>query len=199
LQSRSENESVECKKIIAHRHNIKVEYKTFERAFENLTWGSPEIGYNLVRPLLKEFVRLNERSYFNFVQSSNPPKEFDYCFLCPSASINAFRSCFPMIFIDACFLKGKYASVMMFACFVDAENTILPLAIAIAPEEIGYWERFVKDLKEAIPRLSELGAQLIFMSDRTQQLASSLMEVKCFHRHGVLTVMRTFAEISRHF
>jgi hypothetical protein len=102
------------------------------------------------------------------------PNAFEYLFLFLVQTQKAFEHCEPMIFIDGCFLSGKFGYVLLTACAMDSANHIVPLAFSIAPKENKiYWSQFLLDLKRC-EYISSLGEKLTIFCDQQNGLLLSL-------------------------
>lgn len=65
---------------------------------------------------------------------------FQYSYFSLAACVRAFRSCSPVIVIDARHLKGKYKGVLFDASTKDGNEHIVPLAFDVGD----CWSRFVR-------------------------------------------------------
>lgn len=70
---------------------------------------------------------------------------FKYLFWAFKPSINGFKSCRPVVSIDATYLYGKYEMTLLIAAGIDANNNIFPLAYAVvALESYDAWSWFLR-------------------------------------------------------
>mgnify|MGYP004712588053 FL=1 len=80
------------------------------------------------------------------------------------------EGCRPFVGFDGCFLKGAYGGVLLTAVTLDANNSIFPIAFAVAEaENKETWSWFFHYFEEFFgPFTSENGfhGPLTFMSDR---------------------------------
>ena len=60
---------------------------------------------------------------------------FKFCFMAFSASIEGWKYCRPIIFVDNTFLKCKFGGILLTASSQDGNNQIFPLAFAILDSE----------------------------------------------------------------
>ncbi|XP_028123131.1 uncharacterized protein LOC114320217 [Camellia sinensis] len=98
------------------------------------------------------------RWYMDIVMSTNPGSylRLDYShqsgrfkrfFVAFNPSIEGFRHCRPLLFIDGTFLKGKYKGTLLTAAAKDGDQGFFPLAMAIVDTETtDSWEWFVMHL-----------------------------------------------------
>ena len=56
---------------------------------------------------------------------------FKFCFMAFGASIEGWKYCRPIIFVDGTFLKCKFGGILLTASSQDGNNQIFPLAFAI--------------------------------------------------------------------
>jgi zinc finger SWIM domain-containing protein 3 len=97
-------------------------------------------------------------------------KTFKRLFIFPAANQVAFRTCRPMIIVDACHLRSKYGGILMSACAHDGLGKIVPLAIAISEvENESNWVYFFLNLRAAI----DMTAGVTIMHDREKGLLSA--------------------------
>ncbi|XP_071939015.1 uncharacterized protein [Coffea arabica] len=84
------------------------------------------------------------------------------------------EGCRPFVGFDGCFLKGSYGGVLLTAVTLDANNSIFPIAFAVAEaENKETWSWFFHYFEEFFgPFTSESGfhGPLTFMSDRQKGL-----------------------------
>ncbi|XP_042064338.1 uncharacterized protein LOC121808063 [Salvia splendens] len=86
------------------------------------------------------------------------------------------RFCRPIIFLDACFLRGMYRGQLMTAMGIDSNNGWWPNAWAVTEaESYEQWKWFLGYLAEDI-QLQENAPRFVFMSDQQKGLAKAILE-----------------------
>ncbi|XP_041995630.1 uncharacterized protein LOC121745732 [Salvia splendens] len=84
--------------------------------------------------------------------------------------------CRPIIFFDACFLRGMYKGQLMTAIGIDPNNGWWPIAWAVTEaESYVQWKWFVEYLADDL-NLHANGPRYVFMSDQQKGLAKLLAE-----------------------
>uniref|UniRef100_A0A9I9EIB4 Uncharacterized protein n=1 Tax=Cucumis melo TaxID=3656 RepID=A0A9I9EIB4_CUCME len=84
-------------------------------------------------------------SFFDKLVESNPGTctalemddscHFKFCFMTFGASIEGWKYCRPIIYVDRTFLKCKFGGILLTASSQDGNNQIFPLAFAIVDYE----------------------------------------------------------------
>ncbi|XP_042056328.1 uncharacterized protein LOC121800905 [Salvia splendens] len=98
-----------------------------------------------------------------------------YCCLGPLKK-GWMELCRPIIFFDACFLRGMYKGQLMTAMGIDPNNGWWPIAWAVTEaESYVQWKWFVEYLSDDI-NLHANGPRYVFMSDQQKGLAKLLAE-----------------------
>lgn len=105
-----------------------------------------------------------------------PDGNFSNLFVCPSSSRDAFQHCRPLVALDAAHTLSTYPMTLYLATALDANQTIIILAYGLAPSKNPEeWDRFLKLLREAIPKLEQ--ANMVFVSDREKGLLDGIDDI----------------------
>ena len=161
------------KKLIANLFDVVISWDLANAVYDQLTFSSPDTGYDRIKPLLDAFCELNKGSHTRMIRGKQN-KKFEYAFLCPGAAINALKHSTKVVFADAAFLKGDFGFQIFAAAGADGNNRIVPLAFGLAPvENLKNWTLFMNDLKQSLGPC----ADVVFMSDCAKGLIGSIKEV----------------------
>ena len=160
-------------RIIRRTMSAKARYMSAWRALDRVRserYMDNVKSFGLVRSFLQQFTELNSGSVTKYEAFQN--NRFRRAFLAPSASINAFSYCRPIIVTDACHIRSKFQGIIMSACTHDGEGKIVPLAIGLASvENQENWEFFMKHLRAAIPSIKQ--RSVVFIHDREKGLENA--------------------------
>ncbi|XP_042009287.1 uncharacterized protein LOC121757892 [Salvia splendens] len=86
------------------------------------------------------------------------------------------RFCRPIIFLDACFLRGSYKGHILIAIGIDQNNSWWPIAWSVGEtESYEQWKWFLDHLDEDL-QLSENWPRYVFMSDQQKGLSKIIAE-----------------------
>ncbi|XP_028076038.1 uncharacterized protein LOC114278223 [Camellia sinensis] len=146
-----------------------------------------EIGFEFISYTCRAAVRTskNSRMSSNLVASlivnevrgnpqTRPIDVFKRFFVAFNASIQGFRHCRPLLFIDGTFLNGKYKGTLLIATTKDGDQGFFPLAMAIVDTETtDSWEWLFIHLSNIL--LDE--RPITFISDRNAGLLETLPKV----------------------
>ncbi|XP_042059595.1 uncharacterized protein LOC121804120 [Salvia splendens] len=98
-----------------------------------------------------------------------------YCCLRPLKK-RWMQLCRPIIFFDACFLRGMYKGQLMTAMGIDPNNCWWPIAWTVTEtESYVQWKWFVEYLADDL-KLHANGPRYVFMSDQQKGLAKLIVE-----------------------
>ncbi|KAL7172800.1 hypothetical protein ACSBR2_032302 [Camellia fascicularis] len=98
------------------------------------TFGDFSMSYDEIRWYMDIMMSTNPGSYLclDYNHQSGWFKRFFVAF---NASIQGFRQCRPLLFINGTFLKGKYKGTLLTATAKDGDQGFFPLAMAIVDTE----------------------------------------------------------------
>ena len=116
--------------------------------------------------------------YENFRRTPTSSPRFLRIYICLGPlKIGWKRFCRPIIFLDACFLRGSYKGQILTAIGIDQNNGWWPIAWSVCEtESYEQWKWFLDHLDDDL-QLSENGPRYVFMSD--QQKVSTITENNC--------------------
>ncbi|CAL2260034.1 unnamed protein product [Prunus armeniaca] len=107
---------------------------------------------------------------------------FQRIFICFKASIDGFRWCRPMLFIDGTFVTNKYKGTLLGATAKNGNKEVFPFAFAIVSgETVDNWRWFLQRISEV---LVDEGRQLTFISDRHGAIIDAVRTVFPASPHG---------------
>ncbi|BFG27154.1 hypothetical protein CerSpe_134280 [Prunus speciosa] len=107
---------------------------------------------------------------------------FQRIFICFKASIDGFRWCRPMLFIDGTFVTNKYKGTLLGATAKNGNKEVFPFAFAIVSgETVDNWRWFLQRISEV---LVDEGRQLTFISDRHGAIIDAVRTVFPSSPHG---------------
>ncbi|CAL8117861.1 unnamed protein product [Prunus armeniaca] len=107
---------------------------------------------------------------------------FQWIFICFKASIDGFRWCRPMLFIDGTFVTNKYKGTLLGATAKNGNEEVFPFAFAIVSgETVDNWRWFLQRISEV---LVDEGRQLTFISDRHGAIIDAVRTVFPASPHG---------------
>ncbi|KAL5541110.1 hypothetical protein UlMin_043396 [Ulmus minor] len=151
-----------------------------EYAYENLRLGTPEQFYKLLPGYLHMLMETNPGSVVNLEVTDR--NKFQYLFIAFAASIQGFSYCWPVINIDATYLKGKYIGVLFTTIFHDANQQIFPLAFGVGDSENdASWTWFLMRVKHVFG----VNLALLIVSDQHHSINSAVKEVFPQAFHGI--------------
>jgi zinc finger SWIM domain-containing protein 3 len=161
-------------KIIGNSHGVSSTYQTVWRSL-NETKQEKRVEDDESFKLLKDYMEKLEKENpgtYTSLEHEEDQKTFKRLFICPHATQVAFKTCRPLIIVDACHLRSKYGGIIMSACAHDGTGKILPLALAIAEvENESNWTFFFRKLGAAIPCIKNRSITL--MHDREKGLLAA--------------------------
>ncbi|XP_028109395.1 uncharacterized protein LOC114308100 [Camellia sinensis] len=95
-------------------------------------------------------MRYNPGSYVN-IDYDVSSQQFCCFFVSFIACISGYNSCWPLLFLDGTFLKGKYKGQLLAATVKDGNNDLFPVAFAIVDSETKVnWSWFLHELGKGI-------------------------------------------------
>ncbi|XP_040364500.1 uncharacterized protein LOC112171413 [Rosa chinensis] len=124
--------------------------------------------------------------YHDAILSSNPgsyciletdslSNRFERFFICFSGCIEGFKSCIPLLFVDAAHLKSKYNGYMLCATGKNGNQEFFPFAFAVVDSENhDNWDWFFDHLYNI---LSPQGRNVTFVTDRHSGLLNAVARV----------------------
>ncbi|XP_028094256.1 uncharacterized protein LOC114294332 [Camellia sinensis] len=137
------------------------------------TFGDFSMSYDEIRWYMDIVMNTNPGSYLR-LDYNHQSGRFKRFFVAFNASIQGFRHCRPLLFIDGTFLKGKYKGTLLTATAKDGDQGFSPLAMAIVDTETtDSWEWFFMHLSNIL--LDE--KPITFISDRNAGLLEALPKV----------------------
>ena len=81
----------------------------------------------------------------------------------PASSIEEFSASNRIIFLDGTFLTSAFKGTLLAATFLDPNNKIVVLGIAIVEiENVANWMRFLENLLSSIPEINENNSAFVF-------------------------------------
>ncbi|KAL1225070.1 Protein FAR1-RELATED SEQUENCE 8 [Cardamine amara subsp. amara] len=172
--------------LVRMNHGVQIKYKKAWRTKEideSLVRGTPEDSYhNLAKWLFKVQEKNIGSKVFLEIDKNTKVK---YAFVAFGQSLRGFQHMRRVIAIDGTFLKSKFKGILLGASAQDGYFHLYPLAFGIVDSENeDSWTWFLRGLKTVIPD----AADLVFVSDRAQSIASSLSTVYPLAHHGVCRV-----------
>ncbi|XP_062021203.1 uncharacterized protein LOC133737714 [Rosa rugosa] len=100
---------------------------------------------------------------------------FERFFICFSGCIEVFKSCIPLLFVDAAHLKSKYKGYMLCAIGKNGNQEFFPFAFAVVDSENHVnWDWFFDHLYNI---LSPQGRNVTFVTDRHSGLLNAVARV----------------------
>ncbi|XP_021595104.1 uncharacterized protein LOC110601981 [Manihot esculenta] len=104
----------------------------------------------------ESYGRLHDPHYIND-RLDRTSRVFDRMFWAYRQSIEGFKHCRPIIFVDGTFLYGKYSGCILCATGLDGNNQIFPLAFAIVEkEDSDNWGWFMSCLRVYVTEREDL-------------------------------------------
>ncbi|XP_026378619.1 uncharacterized protein LOC113273065 [Papaver somniferum] len=129
------------------------QYGDDEKSYSDLTW------------YVKEIEETNPDSYVKF-EVEDGTNRFQRIFICFGACKHSYRYLWPMIYLDATFLTGRYRGTLMVATCINGNNVFYPFVFAIvSTENKDNWFWFLENLQQVVD-----GRQIVFLSDRGEGL-----------------------------
>jgi hypothetical protein len=119
--------------VLIHEYGVSSSYSTVWRALSSskkTKMLEDDESFKFLRSYM-ERLELHNPGTFTSVDYEQDHKTFKRLFICPRATQLAFKTCRPMVIIDACHLRSKYGGIIMSACAQDGEGRIVPLAMGI--------------------------------------------------------------------
>ncbi|XP_028104093.1 uncharacterized protein LOC114303140 [Camellia sinensis] len=137
------------------------------------TFGDFSMSYDEIRWYMDIVMSTNSGSYLR-LDYNHQSGRFKRFFVAFNASIQGFRHCRPLLFIDGTFLKGKYKGTLLTATAKDGDQGFFPLVMAVVDmETTDSWEWFFMHLSNIL--LDE--RPITFISDRNAGLLEALPKV----------------------
>ncbi|XP_028091988.1 uncharacterized protein LOC114292280 [Camellia sinensis] len=131
-------------------------------SFDQLRWYS-----NVV-------MEYNPGSYINLDFDEHNTRRFNRHFISFKASIDGFKHCRPLLFLDGTFLKGRFKGNLLAATAKDGNEGLFPVAFAIVDSEnVQNWASFLQNLANVV----DGDRVLTFVSDRHVGIIESLPTV----------------------
>ena len=99
----------------------------------------------------------------NFMFEKNNNGVFERLFMILPSSIEEFSASNKIIFLDGTFLTSVHKGILLAATFLDPNNKIVVLGIAIvAIENVANWMWFLENLLSSIPEINENNSAFVF-------------------------------------
>ena len=109
----------------------------------------------------------------NFMFEKNNNGVFERLFMILPSSIEEFSASNKIIFLDGTFLTSVHKGILLAATFLDPNNKIVVLGIAIvAIENVANWMWFLENLLSSVPEINENDSA--FVSDRQKGLLDAI-------------------------
>ncbi|XP_062009771.1 uncharacterized protein LOC133726269 [Rosa rugosa] len=173
------NPQLKPKEIVSrfkHSFGLEVSYRT--------AWYGKELARKAVHGDGDSYSQL--LWYCDAILSSNPgsyciletdslSNRFERFFICFSGCIEGFKSCIPLLFVDAAHLKSKYKGYMLCATGKNGNQEFFPFAFAVVDSENhANWDWFFDHLYNI---LSPQGRNVTFVTDRHNGLLNVVARV----------------------
>ncbi|XP_028052873.1 uncharacterized protein LOC114257311 [Camellia sinensis] len=130
-------------------------------SFDQLRWYSDAV------------IHYNPESYVNIDYDASS-QQFFHFFVSFATCIFGDNSCWPLLFLDGTFLKGKYKGQLLTATTIDRNDGLFHVAFAIVDSEItANWSWFLHELGKVVNGKR----QITFISDRNLGLSETMPKV----------------------
>ena len=117
-------------------------------------FGGWDASYGQLRKYMNEMQLKNPGSHVvidDYMNVDGSCKIFHRMFWTLKQTIEGFKSCRPVIFVDGTFLYGKYRGMLLCACSLDSNNHIFPLAfVVVDAENVDNWIWFMTSLRRYV-------------------------------------------------
>lgn len=165
------------KSVISHHERVnksKINNKAVQRVRATLLGDTKleEIrSYHQIPDYIRRIQASNPIAYTN-TENNEITGQFSRLFICPPTSRPSFQHCRRIVAVDGTFGKGRFQQTILFACTIDGNDHIVPLAWAVVDKETdSNWAYFFAHLTIAIPEFNSPETTLI--SDRAKGIASA--------------------------
>jgi MULE transposase domain/SWIM zinc finger len=191
----SESISDNAEISVSHvRHSIRrqkgldLPYHTVHRGRKKAQvkfYGNIEDSFSKFKPFFEKLLEKENATVHlhAIVDRENHVRRFSQCFLCHESCKRALTYCRPVIVLDACHINNVYKGTVFAASCIDANESIVPIAIAIAGvENYENWCFFIAHLKRANPILCD--KEFVIISDRAKGLLEAVTRLLPLSHHS---------------
>jgi hypothetical protein len=162
---------------------VKVPYLTAWRGRKKAIedhFGSEESKFGKIQSYLDKINHFNDDLSGAWAvletDDDNGTSRFKRCFIEHECCFYALPSCHRMIQLDACHIRSKYGGVILAACSIDGEGSIVPIAFGIVSvENLDNWGWFIDSMKFCNHIISDTTFTII--SDRAKGLQEAVHEI----------------------
>ncbi|XP_028770193.1 uncharacterized protein LOC114727670 [Neltuma alba] len=156
----------------------KQAYRAKEKAIEDIH-GRPEHSYMLIPWICQRLKETDEKTVAEWV--AGPNYRFERVFIAYGCCIEGFLAgARPVLYVDETHLSGPYKGTLLAGSAYDANNELLPFAMAIVKgETIDDWTWFMSMIKKIVG-----SKPLTIVSDRHNAIIGAVQSVFGSDRHA---------------
>ncbi|XP_028799280.1 uncharacterized protein LOC114754657 [Neltuma alba] len=172
----------DIRKSLERDYGVKLTYKQAYRAKQKALediHGRPDQSYMLIPWICERLKETNNKTVAKWVGNTN--NTFERAFIAYGCCIEGFiAGARHVLYIDGCHLSGSYKGTLLSASAYDADNELLPFAIAIVKgETLEDWTWFLYMIKEIVGSM-----ELTIVSDRHNAIIGAVQAIFGGERHA---------------
>ncbi|XP_028755832.1 uncharacterized protein LOC114715203 [Neltuma alba] len=181
MRDHADKRTSEIRKRLKREYGIDLTYKQAYRAREKSLediYGRPEQSYMLIPWLCERIKETDEKSVAEWTAIGN---RFERVFIAYGACIEGFLGgARHIMYVDGTHLSGPYKGTMLSASAYDADNELLPFAIAIVKgETLDDWTWFFYMIKKILGSV-----EVTIVSDRHNAIIGGVASIFGGQRHA---------------
>ncbi|TYK23824.1 protein FAR1-RELATED SEQUENCE 4-like [Cucumis melo var. makuwa] len=117
-------------------HGVNISYDKAWRGRKialNSIRGTPEDSYVMLSTFLDALIQNNPG--IHTTEEADDEGRFKFYFMALATSIDAWNYCVPIISVDGIAMKNKYLDTLIYACTIDDNSQIVPLAFVVVDSD----------------------------------------------------------------
>ncbi|XP_028772552.1 uncharacterized protein LOC114729679 [Neltuma alba] len=172
----------DIRKTLERDYGMKLTYKQAYRAKQKALediHGRPDQSYMLIPWICERLKETDNKTVAKWVANTN--NTFERAFIAYGCCIEGFiAGARHVLYIDGCHLSGPYKGTLLSASAYDADNELLPFAIAVVKgETLEDWTWFLYMIKEIVGSM-----ELTIVSDRHNAIIGAVQAIFGGERHA---------------
>ncbi|XP_028753678.1 uncharacterized protein LOC114713242 [Neltuma alba] len=181
IRDHAEKRPTEIRKMLEREYGVRLTYcqayRAKEKAMEEIH-GKPEQSYMLIPWLCERLKETDDKTVAEWASIGN---RFERVFIAYGACVEGFlNGARPILYVDGTHLSGPYKGTLLSASAYDADNEMLPFAIAVVKgENLDDWTWFFHKIKQIVGSM-----QLTIVSGRHNSIIGAVQAIFRGERHA---------------
>ncbi|XP_028784272.1 uncharacterized protein LOC114740315 [Neltuma alba] len=181
IRNHTEKRPTEIRKTLEREYGVRLTYaqayRAKEKAMEHIH-GKPEESYMFIPWICQRLKETDDKTVAEWASIGNT---FERVFIAYGSCIEGFLSgARAILYVDGTHLSGPYKGTLLSASGYDADNDLLPFAIAVVKSEnLDDWTWFLFKIKEIVGSV-----QVTIVSDRHNAIIGAVQAIFGGERHA---------------